>query len=673
MAEKKNRKKRKQQGASDVAGESSRHRHGPRTEKATTAATGNRRRIISFTAVVVLCVALGFFALVMFSNREIDVPPQHIATELPSDHGKIEVPTHRLPIDKQRAWKKLDDPSRDGWQTEVVAQEVGSQLKELASLLASSGPIRKEKLASLVGSEFASGDLRPMSLKTVFSDGTIEVQRSEPNTDASFRTKDHARFRGQTGLADALSNIREPFHGSLRAKLKMFHIRQNDSAITTQQHVSLAGRSRAGQIEEHAVWTMHWQSSLPDEKPRLTRIDVSDFQRATIAGDAPLLVDCTASVLETNESYRQQLLYGFNYWLERIQEKGSYSLMSTPGLAVGDVNGDGLDDLYVCQEGGLPNLLFAQNPDATAQDISESSGVNWLESTRGALLVDLDNDGDQDLAATVAAGLVVAENDGRGHYWVRAVLPTTRSTYSLAAADYDQDGDVDLFVCGYFPSQVTDSTELVAGSDDADQFVYHDSNMGAPNSMYRNDGAQAEWKFADVTNEVGLDENNSRFSFAAQWEDFDNDGDQDLYVANDYGRNNLYRNDDGHFVDIAGTAHVEDSAAGMGVTWADFDHDGWMDVYVSNMYSAAGNRIAAQSTFKPNSDQQVRTRLLRFARGNSLFKNLGDGTFSDVSEAAGVTMGRWAWSSNFVDLNNDSWDDLVVANGYVTTEDSGDL
>ena len=111
----------------------------------------------------------------------------------------------------------------------------------------------------------------------------------------------------------------------------------------------------------------------------------------------------------------------------------------------------------------------------------------------------------------------------------------------------------------------------------------------------------------------------------------------------------------------------------MGVAWADFDHDGWMDVYVSNMYSAAGNRIATQSAFKPNSDEQVRTRLLRFARGNSLFKNQGDGTFADVSEAAGVTMGRWAWSSNFVDLNNDGWDDLVVANGYVTTEDSGDL
>ena len=81
----------------------------------------------------------------------------------------------------------------------------------------------------------------------------------------------------------------------------------------------------------------------------------------------------------------------------------------------------------------------------------------------------------------------------------------------------------------------------------------------------------------------------------------------------------------------------------------------------------------SQAAFKPNSAENVRTRLRRFARGNTLLKNLGDSTFSDVSEVAGVTMGRWAWSSNFVDVNNDSWDDLVVANGLLTTDDTGDL
>jgi len=88
---------------------------------------------------------------------------------------------------------------------------------------------------------------------------------------------------------------------------------------------------------------------------------------------------------------------------------------------------------------------------------------------------------------------------------------------------------------------------------------------------------------------------------------------------------------------------------------------------------AAGNRIVPQHGFKPGTTAAVKSDYRRFARGNTLFHNNGDGTFDDVSEAAGVTMGRWAWSSPFVDLDNDSRQDLVVANGYLTNEESGDL
>ena len=100
-----------------------------------------------------------------------------------------------------------------------------------------------------------------------------------------------------------------------------------------------------------------------------------------------------------------------------------------------------------------------------------------------------------------------------------------------------------------------------------------------------------KFSFVDVTQESGLNQNNSRWSFAASWEDFDNDGDQDLYVANDYGRNNLYKNDNGIFKDIAAKSYTEDSASGMSVTWADYNKDGMMDLYISNMFSAEVNII----------------------------------------------------------------------------------
>ena len=172
---------------------------------------------------------------------------------------------------------------------------------------------------------------------------------------------------------------------------------------------------------------------------------------------------------------------------------------------------------------------------------------------------------------------------------------------------------------------------------------------------------------------MGLDHNNHRFSLACSWEDFDNDGDQDLYVANDFGRNNLYRNDGGKFSDVAAELNVEDMSAGMSVSWADCDNNSKMDLYVSNMWSSAGNRIAYQREFlRGSNDQSVRSKFQRHARGNSLFLNSND-KFTDISEASRTTMAGWAWSSTFADLNNDGWQDLIVANGYITQENQNDL
>jgi hypothetical protein len=204
---------------------------------------------------------------------------------------------------------------------------------------------------------------------------------------------------------------------------------------------------------------------------------------------------------------------------------------------------------------------------------------------------------------------------------------------------------------------------------------YHDANNGGRNVLFRND---TNWRFTDATIELGLDQNNRRYSFAPTWEDYDDDGDPDLYVANDYGRNNLYRNDrdefgNVHFTDVAAEAGVEDISAGMSASWGDADGDGDRDLYVSNMWSSAGNRIAYQRNFQTSINDAVRGEFQRHARGNSLFLNNGDGTFRDASEETGVTMGRWAWGSRFVDLNNDSKQDIIVSNGFLTQSDSGDL
>ena len=343
------------------------------------------------------------------------------------------------------------------------------------------------------------------------------------------------------------------------------------------------------------------------------------------------------------------------------------------GLAIGDANGDGLEDLYLCQPDGLPNLLFLRNPDGTLTDHSKESGLNILDISRGVLFVDFDNDGDQDLVLTHRFSVSVFENSGQAKFERRITIPLESRVAGVSAADYDHDGDLDFYVCGYSPRSKTSPSDIFANP-----VPYEDARNGAFNYLFRHDG---KFAFTDATPGSGLEQNNTQFSFTATWEDYDNDGDLDLYVANDFGRNNLYRNTliptgTAHFEDVAEQAGTLDIAAGMAASWGDIDRDGLMDLYVSNMWSSAGNRITYQNQFraKKHSDENTKSLIRRHARGNSLFRNQGKGApFTDVSLTTGTAMGRWAWGSLLMDLNNDGWEDIYVANGFMSAPQSGDL
>ena len=111
----------------------------------------------------------------------------------------------------------------------------------------------------------------------------------------------------------------------------------------------------------------------------------------------------------------------------------------------------------------------------------------------------------------------------------------------------------------------------------------------------------------------------------------------------------------------------------MSVSWSDFNRDGWMDMYVANMFSSAGNRVTFQPQFRAGDGNATRQRLQYMVRGNSLFQNGGNGTFQDGSQEAAIMMGLWSWGSKFVDLNNDGYEDIIVANGFLTRTDKRDL
>lgn len=192
-------------------------------------------------------------------------------------------------------------------------------------------------------------------------------------------------------------------------------------------------------------------------------------------------------------------------------------------------------------------------------------------------------------------------NDGHGKFKLKAdtfrFANQPQGTFTGAAvADYDRDGWLDVYFCLYIYYQGTDQYRYPT--------PYYDANNGPPNFLFCNN---RDGSFRDVTKETHLDRNNTRFSFCCGWTDYDGDGWPDLYVVNDFGRKNLYRNNgDGTFTDVAVEAGVEDIGAGMSVSWFDSNNDGQQDLYVADMWTAAGVRIAQQGVFQKDANPEVR-------------------------------------------------------------------
>ncbi len=551
-----------------------------------------------------------------------------------------------------------DDPKKDGWESEVYSRRVDKRLKQITSLLSKPSSIDAAKAEGLLADDFACTPLRP-ELVEVFADDAVKVFRAK-NQPARKKVHDF-----QAAIAELVSPYKDG--SEIRAKFKTIHVGIDSMPRTTELRLETGGRVEGGAVQQTSVWLCEWADADGDESPRLQSIHVTDYEEVVARSDCQtLFTDCTRAVLGGNDCFESQLAIGTEQWLERMDFRIGYDTRGHHGLAIGDVDADGLDDVFLCQPGGLPDRLFLQNPDGSAREVSAAAGVDWLEQAHAALFLDLDNDGDQDLVLNASHGLMFLSNDGKGTFERRLQVKLVRPTMSLAAADFDHDADLDVYGCVFYP-------EKMHPGHLAHPLPLHDANNGGRNILFRNDITAGEWEFSDVTDEVNLSENNHRYSYAAVFEDYDDDGDMDLYVANDFGRNNLYRNDGGRFKDVAAEAGVEDQSFGMSASFGDYNRDGRMDLYVGNMFSAAGNRVTYQRMFKSDLADAAKEQLRYLARGNSMFQNLGGGKFADTSVETGTTFGRWAWSSFFVDMNNDGFEDVMVCNGYLTNTLNDDL
>ena len=410
----------------------------------------------------------------------------------------------------------------------------------------------------------------------------------------------------------------------------------------------------------------HWKVDWKDGKLGA----LAPLDEHVASADAPFFRDVTAAVFEMTPSFSAQLAKGIPYWRSRLDPASGIDVYGSNGVAAGDIDNDGVDEIYVCQPGGLPNRLYKFKPDGHFEDITEAWGVGILDDTSSALFLDLRNSGRQDLVVLRAGGPVLFLNDGSRFKLreeaFRFATPPSGAFTGMAAADFDRDGKLDLYLCCYIYFQ-SEAQYTYASP-------YHDAQNGPPNFLFRNNlNADGSGAFDDCTAETGMNENNNRFSFAPAWCDFNGDGWPDLFVANDFGRKNLYVNDKGHFRDLAATAGVEDIGPGMSASWFDYDRDGKPDLYVANMWTAAGQRVVADKHFAPARNEALKSAYRGHTMGNSLYRNNGDGTFRNVTEQEQVGFGRWAWASGGHDFDNDGESEIFITCGMLTNESETDL
>jgi tetratricopeptide (TPR) repeat protein len=381
-----------------------------------------------------------------------------------------------------------------------------------------------------------------------------------------------------------------------------------------------------------------------------------------------VFIDVTEQALGGTQACARQLRHGADYWRTLLDGAIGVDVYCNNGVAVGDFDNDGFDDFYVCQPAGLPNRLFRNRGDGSFEDVTEKAGLGILDNSACAIFADFENKGLQDLLVVCGTGPLLYLNQGNGTFRLKrdafrfARQPQGTFTHA-AVADYDRDGRLDVYFCMYM---------YYLGLDQYHYPVpYYDARNGPPNCLFHNEGNAT---FVEMTEASGLNQENDRYTFACAWGDAYGSGLLDLFVSNDFGTSQLYRNNgDGTFKAASARAGVEGVGAGMGCSWCDFDNDGHQDVYVPSMWEAAGQRVSEQKQFHADAPERIRELYRRHARGNALYRNRGDGTFENVGRRAGVEMGRWSWSADFFDFDHDGYSDLYVSNGYLSGPDRYDL
>ena len=323
------------------------------------------------------------------------------------------------------------------------------------------------------------------------------------------------------------------------------------------------------------------------------------------------------------------------------------------GVAIFDFDGDGANDIFIANGPPSTSELYRNDGAGHFTEVGHQAGLTRSGWAQAVCVGDIDNDGWPDLFVTYYGHNSLYRNIGKGKFedvTARAGLPVTGTRWGSGCAliDYDRDGRLDIFVANYVDLDLKNVPK--PGSSKSCEWKGMAVWCGphglppAHNALYHNNG---DGTFTDVSEKAGILAVNACYGLGAVTADFDNDGWPDIYVACDQTPSLLYRNrHDGTFQecgDAAGVAYNADGQlqAGMGIAVADYDGNGFLDIAKTNF---SGDRP-------------------------SLYKNEDGRFFEDVSESAGLGRNQLlGWGTAFLDVDEDGWPDLVMANGHVYPE-----
>jgi Flp pilus assembly protein TadD/peroxiredoxin len=557
-----------------------------------------------------------------------------------------------------RAQSPLDEvirqtqPGHDAYISELYAEEVGAVLAGWSSALRQNPP-DLGLIVRTLSPDLRTTPLQPEAEVPLRNDPGLQVWRG--------RFSPKPTLQGQAFVQEL-----DSFFGSTwRLRTAEFEVaslvvkQESPLVFVAGVRYDLVGSRLKDDCEERmGRWDLEWERESGGSLVVRTWRAIEETH-SRVAGR--VFVDITPWALGGNASYTQQMLRGTDYWRTVLDVACGIDVYGNNGVACSDIDNDGFDEIYVCQTAGLPNRLYRNRGDGRFEDVTEAAGVDVLDDTSCAVFADVDNDGYQDLIVVRTSGPLLFRNLGNGTFQLqpdgfRFANPPQGTFTGAALADYDRDGWLDIYFCLYSYYEGIDQYRYPT--------PYYDAQNGPPNVFLRNN---RDGSFSDVTAAAGLNQNNHRFSFDCGWCDYNNDGWADLYVVNDFGRKNLYRNNgNGTFTDVAEELGVLDIGPGMSCCWFDYDNDGNQDLYICDMWEPAGTRVSTQEAFMKGAPESVRALYRRHAKGNSLFQNRGNGNFEDHSAVAEVEKAGWSWSCSAWDFDHDGYSDLYIANGMIS-------